>query len=285
MDNRSDPTYARLDQLEREFSGMLGVAAANLGPGRWDKVSWNAREPFPTASVIKVPILFTCLRLVDRGIMQLDQRVPLQEEELVAGSGVLRDLSPGTEITLNDLLTLMIIVSDNTATNLVIDLIGGPERVNEDLEEFGLKSTRLVGKLMLPPEKRNAAQRAGMISQTTPQDMLRSMQLLFRGEGLSSESTRVAHKIMHRQHDTDSLTRHLPWARAQSDEPWRIAAKSGSIQGVRNQVGWIETKTGRFAFAILTQGSDDRRFYSESEGNIAVAKAFRVLYDHYFAGS
>src|SRR5690606_18854695 len=109
-----------------------------------------------------------------------------------------------------DLLTLMTIVSDNTATNMVIDALGGIEPVNAEMDRLGLRGTRLIGKLMLPKERQNEAQRRGELNRTTPGDMLRLIRILWHGEGLSPAAAEVGRAIMRRQHYTDSLTRELP---------------------------------------------------------------------------
>ncbi|NLN28181.1 MAG: serine hydrolase [Firmicutes bacterium] len=275
--------YERLDHIEKEFGGVLGVSAQGIGKqSDLPRINRQADETFPAASTIKVPILYTALRLADLGRVSLSERIPLTAEDQVAGSGVLRDLEPGLEPTFYDLLMLMTIVSDNTATNMVIDRIG-TAAVNDDAKDLGCLGTVLAGKLMLPKERQNAAQRAGHFNRTTPADMLRYVLALHAGEGLSVESRTVAHRILYRQQVTDSLVRLLPWPRTEPNMPWRIASKSGSIRGVRHQVGWLDGPGGAYAFAIMTKDCPDVRFSPENLGNLAVAKAMRTLYD-YFIG-
>lgn len=281
---QSAEVYERLYHIEKEFGGTLGVAARGLGPkSTMPPLDWQPNEPFPAASTIKVPILYTALRLFDLGRLTLDERLPLTAEEQVAGSGVLRDLQPGLAPTLYDLLMLMTVVSDNTATNMVIERIG-IDAVNADAELLGCRRTALVGKLMLPRERQNAAQRAGATNTATPADMLRYVLALQRGDGLSIESRDIAHRILYRQQVTDSLVQFLPWPHTEPVIPWRLAAKSGSIRGVRNQVGWLDGKDGAYAFAIFTKDCPDVRFAPANAGNAAVGKVMRALFD-YFMGS
>ena len=128
--------YERLDHIEKEFGGVLGVSAQGIGKqSDLPRINRQADETFPAASTIKVPILYTALRLADLGRVSLSERIPLTAEDQVAGSGVLRDLEPGLEPTFYDLLMLMTIVSDNTATNMVIDRIG--TAVNDDAKDLG----------------------------------------------------------------------------------------------------------------------------------------------------
>lgn len=278
---RGAETVERLARLEEEFSGTIGVAAQGLKDLAMPPVLWREQLIFPAASVIKVPLLYACLRQVDRGLLALDQRFTLHSADQVPGSGVLRDLTPGLRLTLHDLLMLMTIVSDNTATNMVIDALGGVDIVNHEMAMLGLYKTRLVGKLMLPKELRNEAQLRGEINRVTAEEMLRLINAIWCGEGLSERTAEAARTILRRQHYTDSLTRYLPWPPGSPYAPWEIGAKSGSITGVRNQVGWLTYQGRTFAFAVLTQGGADQRFFGENEGNIIVAKAFRIVYDHF----
>ena len=105
----------------------------------------NAEEQTATASTIKVPILIELFRQVDEGTVDLDTRLTLSQEARTVGSGILRELSPGLDLTLRDYATLMIVVSDNIATNVLIDLLG-IDRINQTMAEFGFSQTKLRGR-------------------------------------------------------------------------------------------------------------------------------------------
>ncbi|MGH2614774.1 MAG: serine hydrolase, partial [Thermomicrobiales bacterium] len=129
-------------QMERALdtivnqAGEIAFAAANLATG--EEVARNAERPMPTASVFKLPLLAEVYRQVNAGDLDLDERVTLRAEDVVMGSGILRDFGPGLQPTLRDLAMMMIVVSDNSATNLLLDRVGGPERVNATMRELGL---------------------------------------------------------------------------------------------------------------------------------------------------
>lgn len=273
----------QLQQLARHFPGELAVAAHGLGPmEKAPTILWQGDESFPPASIIKVPILITCLRLVAHGEIALNTRVTLQEEHQVLGAGILRDCDAGLHLTVHDLLTLMIVLSDNTATNMVIDLVGGPDTVNDDLQRFGCSETWLAGKLMLPPMERQAMIARRGVSRTTARDMLHITTQLAAGRLLPTEMTQTAHRIMYRQRDTAALTRILPWPETHDTPPWQLAAKSGAVNGVRNQVGWLMQGDMQFSFVVLTKNSGDARFSSENRGHIAISQAFRIVYDYFY---
>jgi len=123
------------------FDGRLGVAVKHLGTG--EAASLNGDELFPTASVFKVPVIVELYRQVEAGAASLDEKVILREEDKVPGSGVLKELTPGLAVTLRDLVELMMIVSDNTATDLIVERVG-MEKVNATLRRLGLERTRVV---------------------------------------------------------------------------------------------------------------------------------------------
>ena len=136
-----------------------------------ESYTYCASTRMPSASLIKLPILLTALGGVASGTLDLNERIPVGNHDQVGGSGVLRTLRPGLEPTLHDLLTLMIVVSDNTATNMVIDRVG-QGAVNTFCQQHGLYETGLVGKLQLPETEQNEAQRRGGRNHTCAADTL-----------------------------------------------------------------------------------------------------------------
>lgn len=273
-----------LRKLDQEFSGTLAVAARGLAgqPARRPAIAYRAGETFPAASVIKLPILVEAYRQVDEGRLDLSERIPLRAEDRVGGSGVLKELEPGAALTLRDLLTLMIVVSDNTATNMVIDRVG-LEAVNASARSWGLEQTFLAGPLMAPPERQTPAQREGRRSTVCPADMVDLLTALHRGQILSEASRREVLAILGRQHFS-LLGRELGYdldAVEAGTARLRIASKSGSIAGVRHDVGIITTPAGAYAIAVMTKDAQDRGFTFHNEGERVVARASRLIYDHW----
>ena len=135
-----------LSELIREpaeaFDGKLGVSVKHLGLG--EAASLNGDELFPTASVFKVPVIVELYRQVDAGAISLDEKVTLLERDKVPGSGILKELSEGLVLSIQDLVELMMILSDNTATDLVVETVG-VENINANLRRLGLDGTPLLG--------------------------------------------------------------------------------------------------------------------------------------------
>ncbi|MFC6616481.1 serine hydrolase [Deinococcus radiophilus] len=232
--------------------------------------SLNADRVFPAASLIKVPLLILGLQAVQRGGLALEDRLPLPAAEQVPGAGVLHELGPGLFLSWQDLLTLMIIVSDNTATNVVIDCLR-LSAVQAALPGLGLAHTRLVGKLQQPPERYNAAQRRGERNQTTPRDMLRLLQRLRRGEYLDPVHTALALDILGRQQLRDLIGRRVPCG-ADGEPLYRVLSKSGELTGVHHDVGWLLTPRP-LAVACLSQGGEDAREHPENRDVLRLADA------------
>lgn len=216
----------------------------------------NAAEVFPAASTIKVPLLVHALQLAQAAELDLDERVVMRASDRVTGAGVLHELSGGLALTWRDLLTLMIVVSDNTATNLVIGRLG-VERVNEWLLAQGLGDTRLVGKLQLPPEQRNEAQRRGERNQTSARDQVRLLLRLRQGAVLDPKHTALALDILRRQQLRDILGRHMP-RREDGELLYDVASKSGELLGVHHDVGLLSTPRPLVVALLSAEGRDPR---------------------------
>ncbi|MCW5964764.1 MAG: serine hydrolase, partial [Bryobacterales bacterium] len=134
----------RVQALMAECPGRLSFHAKVLDTGR--QFEWRADEPVRTASTIKLPIMVACYRAVAEGKARWDEKIPVTPAAKVSGSGVIREFEDGTLLTLRDLMHVMIVVSDNTATNLVLDRLSA-DYVNETMEKLGLAQTRSMRKI------------------------------------------------------------------------------------------------------------------------------------------
>jgi len=267
-----------LEPLLEAFSGKVSVAYARFGGP--ESYTYCASDKMPSASLIKLPILLTVLEGVASGTLDLNERVPVGSRDQVGGSGVLKTLRAGLEPTLHDLLTLMIIVSDNTATNLVIDRVG-QGAVNSFCQQHGLYETGLVGKLQLPETEQNEAQRRGQRNHTCAADTLGLLMSLVRGDLLPPPQTEQALAILKQQQYTEALARHLP-TDPELDTPFvQVASKSGYLRGVWHDAG-IVFRDGKpsYALVVMTSGSNDARFHFDHEGVLLIAEVSRRLHQH-----
>jgi beta-lactamase class A len=258
-----------LEPILNSFSGVIGFFAKRLDDGL--TLEHNKDEVFPAASVVKVPILLEALRQVQVGKLKLETRIPLPALEQVGGSGVLMAFQPGLEPTLQDYLTMMIIVSDNTATNIGLDAVGGRDAVNSSLANWGCSSTTVVGKLMLSEDRKNAEQLAGKKAEVTPFESVMLLEKLYRGEILNPELTKLALEILEKQQYTEILARYLL-------DGTRTATKSGQIIGVRNDVGIVLTERP-YVLALCSKNCTDERYHVDNEAVLALGQISRLVFD------
>ena len=264
---------ARL-QLEAEhFSGTFGLMVRTLENNPDDRLefAFNAVEVFPAASVIKLPMLIGVLQQVQAGALSLEDRYTMRAGDHATGSGVLQVMNVGLEPTLRDLLALMIVVSDNTATNMTLDILGGVDATNARFAKMGLETGRVVGKLQVAWELKTPAQRQGQLAQLTPLETLELLERLWHGELLEPTMRELALEMLGGQQYTEIIARYLP-------EDLKIATKSGSITGVRNDVGFVYAPRP-YALALASKGSSDHREHMDNEGVLLLARVSKLTYD------
>jgi beta-lactamase class A len=250
---------ARVEAICAEAGGTIAVAASHLERGM--RLERLAGELFPSASVIKVPILVELFARVAEGRDTLDACVTLREEDKVDGSGVLRELHAGIELTVDDLARLMIVVSDNTATNLLIDRLG-VAAVNGRLDALGCPRTRL-GRKMYDFEARDR----GLENHVVASEMTELLAAMERGEIIAPSSSAAMLAIMRRQSYVSKIPRLLPYGTT-------VANKTGTITGVSHDIGILYAPTGPIALAVLTQGCRGAVAAEDAIGRIA-----RAVYD------
>jgi beta-lactamase class A len=255
---------SRIDGITAEAGGTIAVAAWHLTSGA--RVARLADEAFPSASVIKVPILVELFGRVADGREDLQSRVTLREEDKVEGSGVLRELHAGSEFTLVDLARLMIVVSDNTATNLLIDRLG-VDAVNARMAALGLERTRLGRKMY-----DLAARDRGIDNLCAAGEMVALLYGMERGTVVSPAASAEMLAIMKRQSIVTKIPRLLP--------PGTIVAnKTGEITGVSHDAGIIYAPGGPIALAVLTRGCRDSVAAQD-----AISRVARAIFDAWGGG-
>jgi beta-lactamase class A len=260
-----------------DLSGMVGVAVHDFESGA--DFTYNADEMYPTASTLKVPLLYTLYRLADAGELDLSERVTLSHTNRVPGSGVLQHMDDGLQPTLRDLAELMIIVSDNWATDLLWNRMTKPV-VDATLAEIGMTQTSLPMTIFelfatlagldpaapettydalneylktYDPDPDNPAMAFDARNDTsTPADMVRLLKLIDACDGITTESREAMLGILKHQNFTTILQGRLP-----AGEDIEVAHKTGSLRGVKNDVGLVYSPKAHYAIAFLSRGQDD----------------------------
>src|SRR6267154_4676223 len=219
------------------LDGILGVYLLDLANG--NSIALNADETFPTASTIKIAILAELFRQAQLGKLHLNDPYVLQSKDLVGGSGISSSLTPGTtKLTLRDVAALMISVSDNSMTNVIIDRVG-MDNVNALLDSLGLARTRLRRKMM---DIKAAAE--GRENTSTPREISQLLEALYKGKVLNKQFTEEFFNLLS-VHKESYIPRNLP-------EDLRIANKPGELEGVRNDCGIVFAGKRPFAISVMT---------------------------------
>ncbi|MFZ5824662.1 MAG: serine hydrolase [Bacillota bacterium] len=269
---------AELAALATGFSGTMGVWAQDLNSG--EGLSFGAaHESFPSASTIKLAILYELFRQAGEGRVDLDALWTMTAEDQVPGTGVLKDLSPGIRLPVRDLATLMMTISDNTASNLCIDVIG-LDAVNAAMDDLGLHGLRLYNKFYKPQPDRPK-------NQATPAQLGSLMTKIVHHQVLTPEACEAMLGIMKRVQGPFAR-RFLPEVTQQpapEGEPELIiAAKLGILVGCRHEVGAVWKGDRGYVYAIMTRDCKDERKMEDNEGHLLISRAVAVLHRHYLRG-
>ena len=277
------PAQPLADQIRQRVAGFQGkvtLYAKNLDSG--DTVDIGGAEPVRTASTIKLPIMAAVFDLVERGQAKWTETLTVTEANKVSGSGVIgTEFSDGLKLPLSDVVHLMIVLSDNSATNMVLDRITA-DAVNAYLDRIGIKTTRSLRKVrgdgteLKAPEGWSAAgtlpenEKYGL-GVSTPRDMVTLLERLERGELVSREASRDMLAVLKRCHDDTGIRRHMGET--------AVANKTGALDALRSDVGVVYSKGGRIAMAITVDGMPKIDYSPDNAGSLLIADLASMLVD------
>jgi beta-lactamase class A len=230
----------KLEARIAEHQGIVGLVV--LDPLTGESLSIRGDERFPTASNIKVPILFQLFHQVEQGRIRLDEPLVMLDVDRVGGSGILQHFDAPLEITVKDAATFMISQSDNTATNLIVDKLG-IRAVNERMDSLGYPQTRLWAKVSRSRETSidPDSSRVFGLGVTTPMESARRFASLYRLEAVSAEASRQMIAMLRRQAwGYNEIPRYLPAGVV-------VAHKTGSVSATRNDCGIVYAQRPRGA--------------------------------------
>jgi beta-lactamase class A len=270
----ADPTLeSRLLPLIEAHEGKVAVAVKDLKTG--EGFVSHADDPMPTASLIKFPVMVEAYRQADAKAIDLDARVTLKDADKVPGSGILTDhFSEGASFPLRDAVHLMIVYSDNTATNLLLDVIGIGSTA-ATMERMGYPNTKIHAKVFrgstsVFPER---SKEFGLGS-TTAAEMVRLCEALNRKELVNPEASAAMLRHLRACEDKDKFPRFLP-------PGTKVAFKTGSLDAVRTAAGIIECARGPVALCVMTSENKDHSWRADNAGNRLCAEIARAVFDHF----
>ena len=265
----------RVKEMASQFSGKVSIYAKNLNTGA--TYDLNGSNRVNTASTVKLPILIAVFTLEHAGKVHWTDTSELSKENKVAGSGVLQEMSDGTRVPLRDLIRYMMLLSDNTATNLVLDHVPGND-VNAVMAKLGIENTRSLRKILRgsTPEGvsdagRNPVNAKFGIGVATPRDMVSLLERLYRGEVVSKEASAEMLGIMKKQLWRDGMPRRFDSAGIE------VADKPGALDHLRSDVGIVYSKAGPVAIAITCDEMPKPDWSPENPGYLFIADASRLI--------
>jgi beta-lactamase class A len=245
-----------IHDVDQRLDGMMGVAIEDLNTG--EQSFLREDEVFAQASSIKIAVLAELYLQAQQGKLKLTDLYTVQSSDLVADSDIMGGLTPGvTRVTLRDLATMMVAVSDNSATNVLIDRIG-MENVNAMLDAIGLAHTRLRRKMM-----DLEAAKQGRENISTPREMMMLLGSIYRGKLLNQESTADFFKVLSTNKDS-WIPRDLP-------ADVKIANKPGALEGVRNDSGIVFVEGRPYVICVMTAFLEHERDGEEAISKVSQA--------------
>jgi len=262
----------RVQAAIQDFPGTVSLYAKNLDTGTSYEI--RADAPVPTASTIKLPIVVELFAEVEERRLDWNQKLQLTDRDKVSGTGVLTELSGGDLLPIRDLMHLMIVVSDNTATNLILDRIGG-DAVNQRMARLGLKQTVVMRKIMqtkpegFTDEGRKPGNDRWGTGRSCPRDMVILLEKLYRGQLVSKPASEEMITVLKRQRDLQGVGRDM--------KDTVTASKSGALDHLRSEVAIVYSQHGAVAMAITVNNIPVVDYGVDNPGNLLISNLSQIL--------
>ena len=252
--------WSSVETVIRDAERTGGVVGVAVRETTGELFAHNGERRFRAASTIKVPIMIEAFRMSERGGLPLDDRYTLRDEDRTPGTGVLAHLHSGLELTNADLISLMISVSDNTATNVLLDRIGLAP-VNAAMRSLGMGDSVLRGKILghlpAPGDPENWA---------TPGDFARAIDAIVGDTAASPDNCARMLETLEQQAEVRRISRFLT-----ATPTMRWGTKPGDLPGVINDVGFVSTDRGTLAIAVYCENLPDLDVAERTIGQVAAA--------------
>jgi beta-lactamase class A len=273
---------ARLDQQVKAklqgFAGKVSLCAKNLQTGASYEIA--AAEPVRTASTIKLAIMVECFFEVSEGKLKWTEPLTVTAGEKVSGTGVVQDFSDGDTLPIRDMMDLMIVVSDNTATNLILNRIGG-NAVNARMAQLGLEQTRVMRKILgdgknlkpfptgITEEGAKPENKRWGTGRSSPREMVDILEKLYRGELVSKAASDDMLEVLKRQRDHGAIGRDM--------KDVTIASKAGALDHLRSDVGIVYSKGGPIAMAVTVEDIPEIDYTPDNPGELLISSLSEIL--------
>ena len=258
----------QLEALVQGFHGDVGIYARHLPSGRWAGI--NADSVFPTASMIKVPILVATFDAMERGDLDFRQQLTYTDSLAYDPEDLLAKFRDSTTVPLSTLTLLMITVSDNTASLWLQALAGTGTTINAWLADHGFDSTRVNSRT---PGREENRSKYGW-GQTTPREMTRLFTLIREGKAVSPAASEEMYRHLTRSYYTGEALSALP--------PWvQAASKVGAVNQSRSETVLVNAPSGDYVFSIITKNQADSTWDPPNEGWVLIRRVSALLWRHF----
>ncbi len=282
MKNDNRDITAKFAEMARGFNGRFGLAATHLQTN--ETFNYHAADTFPTASTIKLPVLLTLMAQVEAGDYSLDDPLMLRRADQIGGSGLLQHLTPGLTMPIRDWAFLMMNISDNSATNVLIDHVG-IKNVQIWLTENGFDDVQMHNKIDFPALGHDLYH----FGSAAPVGLNRMITAVFRHELICptacDEMLRMMNKV-----GSDRMGRYLPFEPFDTEVPaaerLQLAGKTGSFKGCRAQTAVVwrgeREKQHGFSITVMTEGDPAPETWSvDASGVLLIGRLSRLIYDEF----
>jgi len=260
---------SKLQEAVSGFNGSIGIYVKNLRTGK--TVSINADTIFPTASIVKVPILLGIMDKIQKGELQYDSSLTYKDSLLYEGSDILGSFKNNEKILLKKVIMLMLTTSDNTASLWLQGLAGKGTRINEILESLGMKSTRVNSRT---PGRENNRTQYGW-GQTTPAEMGTIFEKIYRKEIFSATASERMMRCLGRNYwDEDEAISQIP-------PTVEVFSKNGCVNASRSEVLLVNAPNNPYIFCIFTKNNKDISWKHENEAWTMARKISALLWNYY----
>ena len=258
----------KLTEAVKGFKGTVGIYVRNLKTGQ--TASLNADSVFPTASMVKVPILIGMLDKIDKGELHYHDDVIYRDSLLYAGEDILGSFRDSAKINLSKVMMLMITTSDNTASLWCQAMAGTGTRINQILEENGFTHTRVNSRT--PGREANRKQYGW--GQTTPHEMAELLVRIYEGKMINAAASERMYRYLTRIYwDEEALSEIPPYV--------QVASKQGAVNESRSEVVLVNAPSGDYVFCVITKNQQDTSWVYGNAGYVLIRDVSRLLWKHF----